>query len=92
MTTLKTEKNIVTNKKVYDYGKPYFAQKAREFRKRNKPYFWIEIEGKIYVFRKEQLTSIKPKYVDTLINPIKIYSQVQMHKGVKSFSFLSRNA
>ncbi len=50
--------------KSYTYPAGYFAKKMRESRARNKPYFYIEVDGKKYLFRKDKMSKIKPKQID----------------------------
>ena len=57
----------------YHYGNKYFAQKQRESYSRNKPVFYIEVDGKAIVFTKAQMHTIKPKNLCTLTNYTKIY-------------------
>ena len=51
-------------KKKYNYGKEYYARKSRESRARNKKYCYIEVAGKKYLFRREQIKKIAPKLID----------------------------
>ena len=61
-----TKKNIV-------FDKAYFAKVQRNYQERQRPFFWIEIDNKIYVFKKKQLNKVLPQYVDNLIDPIILY-------------------
>ena len=65
----KTEKKII----VIIQDKEYFRIKMRESRIRNKEVYYIVIEGKAYVFKKEQITKIKPKFIDNLVHPTLLY-------------------
>ena len=53
------------------YTKQYYARKMKEFRDRNPTYYFIEINGKAYVFQnKNKIQRIKSKYLNTLTDPI----------------------
>lgn len=66
--TKKKKQNIIRNNE-------YFAKKMKESYHRNKPIYYIEIEGKCYVFKKDMLKRIKPQLIDTLDNPIVLFER-----------------